>query len=60
LDTGKPIGFGVLTCDTFGQARDRSGLPGSSEDKGREAVLAAVETAIILRDLRTPKRSTGF
>ena len=60
LDTGKPVGFGVLTCDTVGQARDRSGLPGSSEDKGREAVLAAVETALTLRELRAPKRTTGF
>jgi 6,7-dimethyl-8-ribityllumazine synthase len=60
LDTGKPVGFGVLTCDTVGQARDRAGLPGSNEDKGREAVLAAVETALTLRELRAPKRSTGF
>jgi 6,7-dimethyl-8-ribityllumazine synthase len=60
LDTGKPVGFGVLTCDTVGQARDRSGLPGSSEDKGREAVLAAVETALTLRELRSPKRTAGF
>jgi 6,7-dimethyl-8-ribityllumazine synthase len=60
LDTGKPVGFGVLTCDTVGQARDRSGLPGSNEDKGREAVLAAVETALTLRELRAPKRATGF
>jgi 6,7-dimethyl-8-ribityllumazine synthase len=35
-------------------------LPGSSEDKGREAVLAAVETALTLRELRAPKRTTGF
>ena len=60
LDTGKPIGFGVLTCDTVGQARDRAGLPGSNEDKGREAVLAAVETALTLRELRAPKRTAGF
>jgi 6,7-dimethyl-8-ribityllumazine synthase len=60
LDTGKPVGFGVLTCDTVGRARDRAGLPGSNEDKGREAVLAAVETALTLRELRAPKRSTGF
>jgi 6,7-dimethyl-8-ribityllumazine synthase len=52
LDTGVPVGFGVLTCDTVEQAVDRSGLPDSSEDKGREAVMAAVDTALLLRRLR--------
>jgi 6,7-dimethyl-8-ribityllumazine synthase len=52
LDTGVPIGFGLLTCDSEEQALDRCGLPGSSEDKGREAVMAAVETALLLRKLR--------
>lgn len=52
LDTGTPIGNGVLTCDTIEQARERSGEPGSTEDKGADAVLAALETAIVLRDLR--------
>jgi 6,7-dimethyl-8-ribityllumazine synthase len=51
LDTGIPVGFGLLTCDTERQARARSGLPGSSEDKGREATLAALETALTLRAL---------
>jgi 6,7-dimethyl-8-ribityllumazine synthase len=50
--TGVPVGFGVLTCDSLEQAVDRSGLPGSREDKGREAALAAVETALLLRELR--------
>jgi 6,7-dimethyl-8-ribityllumazine synthase len=49
---GIPVGFGVLTCDTIEQAIDRSGLPGSREDKGREAAEAAVETALLLRGLR--------
>jgi 6,7-dimethyl-8-ribityllumazine synthase len=49
--TGVPIGFGVLTCDTIEQAIDRAGLAGSSEDKGREAALAAVATAVALRGL---------
>ena len=53
LDSHTPVGNGVLTCDTEEQARDRSGLPGSAEDKGREAVLAALETAAVLRALRT-------
>jgi 6,7-dimethyl-8-ribityllumazine synthase len=47
--TGVPIGFGVLTCDTEEQALDRAGLPGSSEDKGLEATLAALATAVTLR-----------
>lgn len=42
LDTGIPIGFGVLTVNDEQQALDRAGLPGSKEDKGREAVEAAV------------------
>ncbi|MFY7819458.1 MAG: 6,7-dimethyl-8-ribityllumazine synthase [Rhodoluna sp.] len=42
LDTGVPIGFGVLTVDDEQQALDRAGLPGSKEDKGAEAVEAAV------------------
>jgi 6,7-dimethyl-8-ribityllumazine synthase len=49
---GVPVGFGVLTCDTIDQAVERSGLPGSREDKGREAAQAAVETAVLLRRLK--------
>jgi 6,7-dimethyl-8-ribityllumazine synthase len=52
LDTGKPVGFGVLTLDDEQQGLDRSGLPGSKEDKGREAADAAVATAVALRALR--------
>ena len=52
LDTGIPVGFGVLTCDDEAQALDRCGLPDSGEDKGREAVMAAVDTALLLRKLR--------
>jgi 6,7-dimethyl-8-ribityllumazine synthase len=53
LDSHTPVGNGVLTCDSEEQARARSGLPGSSEDKGREAVLAALDTAATLKRLRT-------
>jgi len=60
LDAGKPVGNGVLTCDTLDQARDRAGLPGSREDKGYEAAMAALDTALVLRQLRHPPRSTGF
>ena len=52
--TGVPVGFGVLTCDTLEQALDRAGLAGSAEDKGREAALAAVVTAVALRGLSAP------
>ncbi len=58
--TGVPVGFGVLTCDTEQQARDRAGLPGSAEDKGWEAAIAALATALTLRGLRVPARATGF
>lgn len=51
LDTRTPVGFGVLTCDTVEQALDRSGLPGSRESKGREAALAALATALVLRSI---------
>jgi 6,7-dimethyl-8-ribityllumazine synthase len=49
VDSRTPIGFGLLTCDDEAQALDRAGLPGSSEDKGREAAEAAVATALLLR-----------
>jgi 6,7-dimethyl-8-ribityllumazine synthase len=51
VESGIPIGFGVLTCDTDQQALDRAGLPGSAEDKGREAALSAVATALTLKGL---------
>lgn len=51
LDTGTPVGNGVLTCDTVEQAWERSGGPGAVEDKGWEAVLAALDTALVLRSL---------
>lgn len=52
IQTGKPVGFGVLTLDDEQQGIDRAGLPGSKEDKGREAAEAAVATAVLLRELR--------
>jgi len=59
LDSGKPVGNGVLTCNTIEEARDRSGLPGSAdfkgsaEDKGWEAVVAALDTALLLRAIQS-------
>lgn len=52
LDHTVAVGFGVLTCDTDEQARDRAGLEGSREDKGHEATAAALQTARTLKDLR--------
>ena len=52
LDTGKAVGFGVLTLDNEQQGLDRAGLPGSKEDKGAEAAQAALATARILKDLQ--------
>jgi len=45
LDYSIPIGFGLLTVDNAQQALDRTGLPNSKEDKGAEAVEAAVMMA---------------
>ncbi|WP_236791238.1 6,7-dimethyl-8-ribityllumazine synthase [Amycolatopsis sp. GM8] len=60
LDEGTPIGNGVLTCETEQQALDRAGLPGSAEDKGRDATQAALDTARVLRSLRQPWTEKGF
>ena len=52
IETGKPVGFGVLTLDDEQQGLDRAGLAGSKEDKGAEAADAALRTALLLRELR--------
>lgn len=50
MDSGVPILFCVLTCDTLEQAIDRAGLKGGN--KGFEAGLAAIEMAQLSRKLR--------
>ena len=50
MDTGIPVMFCVLTCDTLEQAIDRAGLKGGN--KGAEAGLGAVEMAQLSRKLR--------
>ena len=45
------VGFGVLTLDDEQQGLDRAGLPGSKEDKGEEAALAALQSVHTLRAL---------
>ncbi len=49
LNTGVPVIFGVLTCDTVEQAVNRAGA--KSGNKGYEAALAAIEMANLLRQL---------
>ncbi|MBP3087671.1 6,7-dimethyl-8-ribityllumazine synthase [Corynebacterium sp. sy017] len=51
LDTSTPIGNGILTVDTQQQAIDRAGFPDSTEDKGTEAMIAALHTAHVLRSI---------
>lgn len=53
MDTGVPVIFCVLTCDTIEQAIDRAGL--KSGNKGFEAGLAAVEMAALSRKLSRHK-----
>jgi 6,7-dimethyl-8-ribityllumazine synthase len=50
MDTGVPVIFCVLTCDTLEQAIDRAGLKGGN--KGFEAGLAAIEMARLIRKLK--------
>ncbi len=47
---GLPVGFGVLTCDTTEQARERAG--GKAGNKGWEAAQAAIEMADLAPRLR--------
>ena len=49
MDTGVPVIFCVLTCDTLEQAIDRAGLKGGN--KGFEAGLAAIEMGHLSRRL---------
>ncbi|MDR1314587.1 MAG: 6,7-dimethyl-8-ribityllumazine synthase [Deltaproteobacteria bacterium] len=47
LQTGVPVGFGVLTCDTLEQAADRAGA--KSGNKGFDAAVTVIETANLLK-----------
>ncbi|MFM9086363.1 MAG: 6,7-dimethyl-8-ribityllumazine synthase [Acidimicrobiia bacterium] len=51
LDTGVPVGFGVLTTEDVAQATARSG-PGAG-NKGDEAAVGALETLLTLRAIRS-------
>jgi len=48
LETGIPVGFGLLTVDTVEQAMERSGESGN---KGSEAAMAALEMIDVLREI---------
>ncbi|MGC1686388.1 MAG: 6,7-dimethyl-8-ribityllumazine synthase [Candidatus Acidiferrales bacterium] len=58
MDTGVPMMFCVLACDTLEQAIDRAGL--KSGNKGFEAGLAAIEMASLSRKLRSDAQRASF
>jgi 6,7-dimethyl-8-ribityllumazine synthase len=49
LETGVPVIFGILTCETLEQAINRAG--GKAGNKGFDAALAAIEMVNLLRKL---------
>lgn len=49
LESGIPVTFGVLTCQTMEQALDRAG--GKAGNKGHEAAIAAIEMVSVLHTL---------
>ena len=53
MDTGVPMAFCVLTCDTLEQAIDRAGSKGGNN--GFDAGLAAVEMANLVKRLSAAK-----
>jgi 6,7-dimethyl-8-ribityllumazine synthase len=49
-ESGVPVAFGVLTCNTLEQAIDRAG--GKGGNKGADAAVTAIEMADLMRRLR--------
>lgn len=49
MNSGVPIIFGVLTCNTMEQAMDRAG--GKSGNKGFESAITAIEMVNLLKKL---------
>ena len=49
LDSGKPVGFGVLTTDTIEQAVERAGTKAGT--KGADVAMTALEMVSVLRQL---------
>ncbi|HVN06274.1 MAG TPA: 6,7-dimethyl-8-ribityllumazine synthase [Bryobacteraceae bacterium] len=52
-ESGVPVAFGVLTCNTLEQAIDRAGV--KSGNKGFDAAMAAIEMGNLMRQLRQAK-----
>jgi 6,7-dimethyl-8-ribityllumazine synthase len=59
LLSGVPIGFGVLTVDTYEQAQARV-KGGNKRDTGRHAVDAALASLAVRRELSERPRRAGF
>ena len=55
MTSGVPMSFGVITCDTMDQARDRCR---KGNNKGWEAALAAIELANLARRIAAPDGET--
>jgi len=57
VETGMPIGFGVLTCQSYDQAKARSigAAASGGVNKGAEAMLAAIETVNALRAISSSR-----
>lgn len=55
IQTGVPVMFGVITADNVEQVIARCGE--KADNKGYEAALSAVETAIVLREIRSRTES---
>lgn len=49
MNTGVPVAFGVLTCESLDQALERAG--GKAGNKGTEAALAAIEMVNLLKQI---------
>jgi 6,7-dimethyl-8-ribityllumazine synthase len=56
LETGVPIGFGVLTTETIEQAVERAGA--KAGNKGADAALSAVEMVNLLREIGPGRKSS--
>lgn len=56
LKSGKPVGLGVLTCDTMAQAQVRAG--GDKGNKGFDAMQAVIDTIRSLEQCAAPTEAT--
>ena len=56
----RPIGFGVIVAENISLAKERAGLTGDKEDKGREAALAVLHMLELKNNIHKPRTRTGF